>query len=184
MIFKEKDFFAKDGTKFMLRSPGPQDSDAMLQYLKTISAETEFMVRYPEEVTMTAEDEEAFLTAKLNTPGDMMISVFRDGKLVGNAGLNRVSDSFKARHRASFGIALIRECWHMGLGRELVTHIIASAKEFGYEQLELEVATCNEKALALYKEMGFVICGECPHAFKLKSGEYYNEYHMILNFTA
>lgn len=181
MIFKEKEFTAKDGTRFLLRSPAAEDGESMLHYLKTIAAETEFMVRYPEEVTMTVEDEKAFLTTKLNTPGDMMIGVFREGKVVGSASLNHVSNNLKAQHRAILGIAILKEYWHMGLGRELMTHIIAAAREFGYEQLELEVATCNTKALSLYKEMGFVICGECPHAFKLKSGEYYNEYHMILN---
>lgn len=141
------------------------------------------MVRYPEEVTMTVEEEREFLLSKQEAPGDMMIGVFRDGKVVGNASLYHVSTSFKARHRAMFGIAIIKEYWHMGLGRELMTHIIAAAKEVGYEQLELEVATCNEKAVSLYKKMGFVVCGECPHAFKLKNGEYYNEYHMILDLS-
>lgn len=181
MIFEEKEFMSADGTRFLLRSPSPEDSAQMLTYLKTISAETDYMLRYPEEITMTLEDEEAFLAEKREAPRDLMIAVLREGKIVGNASLYHISNDLKARHRASFGIAITKEFWHMGLGRTLMTNIIDAAKDLCYEQLELEVASCNEKALNLYKKMGFVICGECPHAFKLKNGEYYNEYHMVLN---
>lgn len=180
MIFKEKEFISTDGTKFLLRSPWPTDSAAMLEYLKTVAAETEFMLRYPEEVTMTVEEEEAFLARKMHAPGDLFLAVFQDGKIIGNASLGPISGIQKARHRAVFGIAVIKEFWHKGLGRELMSNLISFARDYGYEQVELEAASCNTKAVNLYKKMGFEIYGERPNAFKLKDGSYYHEYLMVL----
>lgn len=183
MIFKEQEFTGRDGTKFLLRSPRASDSAQMLEYLRTVSEETNFMLRYPEEITLTPEEEAAFLTRIAETPGELMISVFKDGRIVGNSSLVHISPIYKARHRAEFGIALVEEVWHLGLGRELMTHLTAFARDFGYEQVELEAATANTRALELYRQMGFEIFGERPRTFKLKDGSYLNEYLMVLALT-
>ena len=43
---------------------------------------------------------------------------------------------------------------------------IEYAKKAGYEQLELEVVDDNERAIKLYKDLGFIEYGRNPRAFK------------------
>ena len=52
--------------------------------------------------------------------------------------------------------------------------LLDKAKEVGYEQIELEVVSKNERAIALYEKMGFVKTGTLLKALKNKDGSYYD----------
>ena len=49
------------GKEFVMRSPSSGDEETLLNYLKAVSGETDYMIRYPEEITMTASEEKEFL---------------------------------------------------------------------------------------------------------------------------
>ena len=51
----------------------------------------------------------------------------------------------------------------------------------GYEQLELEVVSSNERGIALYKKLGFEAYGLRKKSFKYRDGHYEDEYLMSLN---
>ena len=53
------------------------------------------------------------------------------------------------------------------------------AKEAGYEQAELEVIAGNEKAISLYKQLGFEKYGVFPDNVKYKDGSYADAFWMM-----
>ncbi|MBR5679973.1 MAG: GntR family transcriptional regulator, partial [Clostridia bacterium] len=55
----------KTGRQILLRNAEPDDADALLRYLKTTAAETPFLVREPEEITLSVEAERQFLESKI-----------------------------------------------------------------------------------------------------------------------
>jgi len=60
MIIKDIEFTLKDGRQALIRSPGDEDIQGMLNYLYVSAGETEFILRYPEECSKyTAEGEKA-----------------------------------------------------------------------------------------------------------------------------
>lgn len=179
MIFEEKKIKLKNGKECILKSPDICDAESLLEYLKQASEETDYMIRYPEEITMTIAEEEKFIKLLKESKKDLMISVFIDGKLVGNAGLSQIRDNIKVSHRASFGIAIKEEVWGLGIGNALLTEILNCAKKTGFEQVELEVVSENHKAISLYEKFGFKKYGTRERGFKLKDGAYYSEYLMM-----
>ena len=181
MRFCEEIFIGKDGKPYTLRSPVAADAAQMIAYLKTTAVETEHGLSYPEELDFSVEEEENFINNAADNPGNMMITVFDGENLVGNASLGCVFDKKKTRHRAEFGIAILKSHWGQGLGQKLVSELISAAKRAGYEQLELEVVATNHAAISLYQKLGFKIYGERPNSFKLKSGAYSNELLMVLD---
>lgn len=181
MLYKEEIFTGKNGTAYMLKSPETTDAEQMLAYLKATAEETEHGLSYPEEMDFSIKDEEDFITGFAESAGSLMISAFESGALVGNALLSSVFDKKKAMHRATFSIALLKCAWGQGLGQKMLSELIGFAKRAGYEQLELEVVSTNLPAVSLYKKMGFVVYGERPRSFKLKSGMYSNELLMVLD---
>ena len=181
MLFPEKSFTGKNGKLYTLRSPQLSDAESMLAYLKATAEETEFGLSYPEEMDFTVKDEEDFIAHYAEEKGSIMISAFDGNCVVGNASLCSELDRKKTLHRATFGIAILKEHWGQGLGKEILTELISFAKQAGYEQLELEVASSNSSAISLYKKLGFVVYGERPHSLKLKNGQYYDELLMILD---
>ena len=83
------------------------------------------------------------------------------------------------RHRASVGIALFQAYTGMGIGRKMLELLCEIAKEKGIEQLELEVVADNDRAIALYKKIGFEKMGTFPHNMKYKDGTYADAYWMV-----
>ena len=180
MIYKEKRIVLKNGTDCILRSPSPEDADGILYNWKLTSEETGFRARYPEEITMSIEEEMKFLSDQRTDPKSIMITAVIDGKIVANAGINCVQNNIKFLHRALFGISIQKEYWDIGIGSSILTELIVWAKNADYEQIELEVVCENERGIALYEKLGFEIYGTREKSFKYKDGTYSSEFLMLL----
>lgn len=123
------------------------------------------MLTYPDECSMTEEDERAFLEQRAAQEDGVELCAVIGGKIVGTAGFDPIGRHEKIRHRASFGIGVMRAYWGRGVGRALTTACVALAKEAGFRQLELDVVADNAAAVALYKSCGFVEYGRNPRGF-------------------
>ena len=179
MIFKPKTITLKDGRTCILRPAETKDAQGMLDYLRISSGETPFLLRNPDEVTFTVEGEESFLENKRNTPRELMMVADVDGALAGNCGIITNGDLRRVYHRCGFGIALLKDYWHLGIASSMMTYAFELAKEMGYEQVELEVVEGNERAKALYEHLGFQETGKHLHALKYDDGNYRDEYTMV-----
>lgn len=175
MEFYKKEIRLKDGTACILRSPNAQDAEKMLEHLRITAGETDFLVRYPEEVCLTLEEEQKFLNENLASCYHMMIGAFIDCEVAGSAGIGCIGSRRKLRHRAELGIAIQRPYWNRGIGSALMQEALEQAKKIGYEQVELGVYAANERAVALYQKFGFEVWGRTKNAFKLKDGTYHDE---------
>ena len=178
MIYEGKTIRLKDGREALLRSPNASDAAQMLDYLKKTAGDTEFVIRYPEECTETADQEGAFLQRILDSGLDMMIVCEIDGKIAGNCQI-AFHRRIKTKHRAGVAIGIIREYWGLGIGTAMFTELIAAARQRGVYQLELEVIEGNERAMGLYRKMGFEVVSEKPDAIRLKDGTLLKEYFMV-----
>lgn len=178
MKFNEKEVVLKDKTICILRSPDECDAEKMIEYLKTTSEETYFMLRYPEEINITVNKEIEILKEILKSPKDIMIAAFVNNELAGNAGIYCARDQIKLRHRAMFGISIKEKYWNNGIGSLLIKEVIEIARQMGYEQIELGVFSDNKKAISLYEKYGFEIWGRVKNAYKLKDETYRDEINM------
>lgn len=178
LIYAEKRVLLRDGSEALLRSPRVEDAPVLLDYLKVTASETEFLMRYPEEVSMTLEAEEQYIRKQLDSPNDCMIVCEVNGRLAGNCSLG-MNSRRKTRHRGTIGIALISEFWGRGIGTVLMGELIALGEQRGLMQLELQVFQGNERAIALYRKMGFETVCSLPNAIRLKDGSLRDEYTMV-----
>ena len=169
----------KNGKTAVLRSAEPGDAAAMIDYLKATAGETPFLLRYPDEVVLTEEDERRFLQSRLDDPSGVLLNAWVGGKLAGNCTLTPKGARRKICHRADVSIALRKAYWGLGLGKTLLTRVLTLAKELGYEQVELEVISGNDRALGLYQHVGFVQTGRMPNAFQYDDGTYRDEIQMV-----
>jgi len=185
MIFNEERVLLKNGQECILRSPGGgADAEVVLSHLRRTSGETDYLVRYPEEVTLTVEEEEAFLERYRTDPRSVMIVALVDGKIIASAGLSCVMDVMKYRHRAEFGLSVQKDYWNLGIGTRLIGALLQFAEAAGYEQVELEVVSSNEQAVRLYRKFGFEIYGTRERTSKLKNGTFSSDHLMALNFES
>lgn len=179
MLFEPREIKLKDGRTAVLRPPTKEDAAPMLDVMRQMSGETDFILSGPEEWDdATMEGEEAFLESRRADTSQCFIVAEVDGKLAGNCCVAYHLRK-KVRHRASVAIGLLKEYWNLGLGTALFEQMIETAKNWGCTQLELEFVEGNTRARALYEKMGFAIVGVKPDAFRLKDGMMLREYSMV-----
>ena len=172
MIYKDKEIVLKNKERCILRSPNEQEAEKLINYMKKVSNESHFLVRYPEEVNFTILQEKQIINSIRRSDKDIMISVFIDNDIVANLGINCVGDNFKTKHRCSLGIAIIKKYQGLGLGNILIDEAVQFARYIGYEQIELGVFEDNIKARNLYHKHGFEVWGKNKNGFKLKNNTY------------
>ncbi len=167
-----------NGKELLLRNATEDDAQMLLDYLKVTCGETRFLLKEPEEITLTLEQEKDFIRKGNESETSTMILGFLDGEYVGNCSLMGKS-LIRHKHRASMGIALFQKFTGLGIGTVMIEKLIEIAKKKGYEQLELEVVANNERAICLYKKMGFEIYGTFKDTMKYPDGTYADEYWMM-----
>ena len=162
----------KNGKEALLRNGEASDGKAVCENFNLTHSETDYLLTYPDENSLTEEEEAKFLERKSESANEIEIVAFVDGKVAGTAGIDAVGTKYKTKHRAEFGVSIAKEYWGLGLGRALTEACIKCAKEAGFTQLELDVVSDNENAVALYKKAGFAEFGRNPRGFKSRTGEY------------
>ena len=156
----------KDGRDCCLRNGVESDGPAVLDYFIQAHTETDYLLSYPDETTMTAEEEGKFLQEKTDSDSEIEIVAEVDGQVAGSAGIDCIGTREKIRHRCDFGISILREYWNLGIGSALLAACIECAEKAGYEQIELTVVAENEKAVSMYERAGFTEFGRNPKGFK------------------
>lgn len=162
----------KLGRKIILRSAEVSDATALIDYLRITADETPYLIREPEEVTITFEQEKQFIESKLNAERELMLVATIDGKHVGNCSLMSIAPYKRYKHRCEIAIALYQEYCGCGIGKLMMQTVLDVAKNLGYEQAELEVISNNKGAIELYKKLGFEKYGSFPNNIKYSDGTY------------
>ena len=167
-----KQIVLKDGRTATLRHGVEADGSAVFENFNLTHGETDYLLSYPDENSFTAEQEGKFLKRKAESANEVEIIALVDGRVAGTAGVDAIGGKYKLRHRAEFGISVLKEYWGLGIGRALLDACIECAKRAGYAQLELTVVAENERAVAMYRRAGFVEFGRNPRGFNSRISGY------------
>ena len=143
----------------------PSDAGELLAFLKQIGGETDNLSFGKEGVPLTEEEEAAYL-AQLEYSSDGILLVARDdGRIVGNASLNR--HPRRMSHRGEISVAVAQSHWNRRIGNALMMELLDFARENAFEILELQVRSDNYSAIHLYEKFGFTKLCTYPGFFKL-----------------
>ena len=176
----EQTILLKNGKEAVIRNGDEPDGAAVFDVFNRAHGETDYLLTYPDENSFDSEQEAQFLKEKAISPNEIELVAIVDGKIAGTAGIESVGEKYKVKHRAEFGIGILKEYWGLGLGKALTKACIQCAIDAGYEQLELNVVAENERALSLYRSLGFVEYGRNPRGFNSKISGYQELVYMLL----
>lgn len=178
MRFENRSVRLKDGRECVLRPTTAEDAQEMIDYMKITAAETPFLLRYPDEVKYTLENEKEILARIYGEEKTVMMLALVDGQVAGNCSISGLGDKRRILHRCSLAIALKKEYWGLGIGTAMLDYLTELARGIGYEQIELEVVEGNVSAKRLYEKCGFVETGRRVRAMKYDDGTYRDEFVM------
>ena len=179
MICKPMKVIDKTGYEVILRNAEINDAEDLIKYLKITTSETPYLIREPDEVTLSLEQEQHFIQRVMDSDRELMLVAIIDGKHIGNCSLMGIGGYRRYQHRCSVAIALYQEYCGRGIGKIMLQTVLEIAKEIGYEQAELEVIADNKNAIALYENLGFEKYGHFPDNMKYENGKYADAYWMM-----
>lgn len=172
--------FTLNGREVLFRNGEREDGAEVLAVFNRTHAETDYLLSYPDENSLTAESGGEFLRGQADSSNAIELLAIADGKIVGSAGIEAVGGKYKLRHRADFGIAVLKEYWGLGIGRKLTELCIEAARDAGYSQIELQAVAENVRAVEMYKKCGFVEYGRNPRGFNSRESGYQELVYMKL----
>ena len=170
----------KNGTEALIRNADAPDGASVFEAFNLTHAESDYLLSYPDENSYNPEQEAQFLAKKASSTNEIELVAVIDGKVAGMAGIEAVGSKYKVKHRAELGISILKEYWGLGLGKALMQACIQCAREAGYVQLELNVVAENERAISLYKNLGFEEFGRNPRGFNSRISGFQELVYMLL----
>ena len=172
-------FTARDGTCVVFREPRPSDAKLLMDFINAFVAEPMSGLLINKRVRL--KEEKAWLRgwlADIKNRKGVMLLVEADGRIKGNCTVSRLV--WKSSHMADAGIALSKNIRGRGIGEALLRETVELARKRmrGLEMIQLKAFGYNERALELYKKLGFVVVGRIPRANK-EGKDYYDDVLMV-----
>lgn len=165
----------KNHTKPTIRTVRLEDASPILALQREVVGEGEFFIAVSEEYTKTSEQQREWIQHVIDNERETMLVAEMDGEVVG---LIVFSSQNRKRlsHTGSITMMIKKEHRNMGLGKQLLTEMVAWAEQHPLiEKVSLGVFSTNHRAIALYKSMGFVEEGRKMKEFKLNDTEYVDD---------
>ncbi len=98
-MFYQQEEIEINHKKIIFRSARAEDAEELLAYLKGISQETPFLIREPEEITISMQQQRNFLKEKEESPRELMLLAFEDGNHIGNCSISSLGNFSRYAHR-------------------------------------------------------------------------------------
>lgn len=158
-------------TSLKIRPFQKEDSDPLWAIIQEVISKGEYYVFYPDS------SKEKMLGYWL-APGKHVYVATVDEIIVGTFTIKDNQPDLGS-HIANASYMVSPEFAGKGIGRLLGEHSLAEAKRLGYLAMQFNIVIkSNERAVNLWKSIGFEVIGEIPNAFKHHRLGFSNAYIM------
>lgn len=162
----------KDGTTIVYSTPFKEDANELCDLFNEIITLDDYNASSNHDHKFLKENIEKQIE-KHQLSSNMLYVVGKiDNQIVAEANLRPVANMYRLRHRLEMGIGVKKEYRNKGIASSLLKIVIEKAKNEGFEQINLEVATQNKYAIKLYKKFGFKKTGLKQNALKIDDSSY------------
>jgi RimJ/RimL family protein N-acetyltransferase len=178
--FASKQFQTKRGASFLVRACTPADARAMLELSSAVMSEDVYSLTTADELSLTEEQEAAWIQGHLDHPGHLLLVAEQNGTVVGSLDFS-CGHRRRIAHTGEFGMSVAKAHREDGVGRALLAALIEWARAHeAIEKICLKVHATNDRAIGLYRKMGFVEEGRAARELKYGPDAYVDSVLMAL----
>ncbi|MCM3272237.1 GNAT family N-acetyltransferase [Paenibacillus elgii] len=172
MLANPQEFYI-DGLNYTIRSAIENDAKQLSEVRLQIDGETENMDRERGEAYIDPAGFEQIIKTDTKQPRNLFLVAAVQDRIVG---FSRCEGVYLKRfsHKVEFGVCVLQEFWGYGIGKNLLKESITWADANGIKKMTLNVLETNDKAVELYKKLGFEVEGLLKNDKILSDGNYYN----------
>ncbi|MBO9620429.1 MAG: GNAT family N-acetyltransferase [Niabella sp.] len=162
----------KNNITVTLRAAVKSDAEALLEAGWRYLEESPYLITTINEFNWTQQQEQAWIRSLNEKENGLLLVAVYNTKIIGSLDLRGELRS-KVYQNATLGIALRKQWQQIGLGTALLQTAINWAQQKGIlKNIWLNVHATNERAIALYKKMGFKEAGLQPNYIKEADGSF------------
>lgn len=171
----------KDGRTFIIRRPEENDAVNIIDYSRLLFASTDQVLTTPDEYDITPENEKVWINNINRGHSSLLLVADLDSKIVGMLFFIQ-NGKRKISHTGEFGVSVHPDYQGIGIGKQLIATLLNWAKDNNtIEKVYLSVFATNNKAIDLYRGLGFIEEGRHINAVKQLDGEYVDVLQMYVN---
>jgi ribosomal protein S18 acetylase RimI-like enzyme len=139
-----------------IRTGNINDAEAVLELEKEVLSENEFMISVIEEFKETSEQLRSWIQKILENEREQLIVAEINREVVGLI-VFRSNSTKRLSHTGSFTAMVRKEYRNQGIGKLLIEALLNWAEQNPLiEKVSLGVLSTNQRAIELYKSMGFI----------------------------
>ncbi|MBP2621400.1 N-acetyltransferase family protein [Streptococcus panodentis] len=161
-----------------LREAERADAADLIAFLNQVGSESDYMTLDEAGILMNEAEMSSFIERQADSANQLYLLALLNDDI---AGLVSITADFheRIRHIGQVFVVVKKAFWNQGMGRILLDEAVAWAQESGIlRRLELTVQVRNERAVHLYKDLGFEIEGLLKRGAYLKEGKFLDVYLM------
>jgi ribosomal protein S18 acetylase RimI-like enzyme len=164
--------------ELVIRKARPEEAPALAEAQRVIARTPGQLASRPEE--LKDEDFRQKILALNQSETGLFVVAEHHGTAVGHAILDPLKLAVTA-HVVVLTIAVHEGYQGRGLGKKLMVHLISWARAHPkIDKFELQVRSSNERAISLYKSLGFIEEGRKTRRLKLGPDSYLDDLYMAL----
>ncbi len=166
-----------DGQILQIRETRKEDAAEVIKYLGIISYESDFLTFAPGELNVSLAEEEVVIEECSKAQNKVMLIALVEEKVVACLNFTGHQNS-RVAHTGEFGVSVRKDYWNKGIGTAMVEELIQWAHSSKVvRKINLRVRSDNQKAICLYKKLGFVEEGVTTREF-LIDGQFFDVLRM------
>ncbi|MEA4978523.1 MAG: GNAT family N-acetyltransferase, partial [Petrimonas sp.] len=120
----------KNGYSVLIREARGSDASKILEFIDTISSESDFLTFGQGEFIMSVEQEKEFLDKIAKQNNALFIVAEIDSKIIGTASFSGGARP-RILHIGELSVSVLKEYWGNGIGTELIKYMIDWCKQSG-----------------------------------------------------
>ncbi|MFJ7917219.1 MULTISPECIES: GNAT family N-acetyltransferase [unclassified Lysinibacillus] len=152
-----------------------EDAEALLEIQKEVLAEETYLITTIDEFQRTIDEQREWIQAKITNERETIFIAQYQGEIVGWL-VFQSPQRKRLAHTGTFGMMVLNKYRGLGIGKRLIEKLLEWAENNPYiEKISLGVFSTNERAIALYKKMGFVEEGRKINEIKLQDNKYIDD---------
>ena len=172
MIIDDQEFYVNRLT-YIIRSAVENDAKDLSDLRLQIDGETENLDRERGEAYIDALGFERLIQTDTISQRNLFLIAIANNQLVG---FSRCEGTYLKRlsHKVEFGVGVLKDYWGYGIGKNLLKESLTWADSIGIKKVALIVLETNDRAIGLYKSLGFEIEGILKNDKFLSDGKYHD----------
>lgn len=163
----------------VISKPTINDAEQVVDFLNTVGGETDFLTFGLNEFPFSLDEEKQVISECLKKNICLMLVGKIENVIVSQLFLQR-SDKPRLSHIGDIAVSVSKNYWGHSIGKHMMLAGLEWARCNNITKVQLQVRTDNERAVQLYKNLGFVIEGKITQALKI-GNTYFDDYLMGLH---